>query len=119
MRAGCPLNESVRYRPAMGRPRATTKKPRTVRTPEQIVADLEAKIADVKKRAAAKQVKQTAEGKALFAAAKALDKAIAAATDAGNDGMRQAAEAARSVLAEAMVEMGVRPPEGRRKGAAA
>ena len=101
----------------------TEKKTRKIRTPEQIVADLEAKIADVKKRAATKQAKQTDEGKALFAAAKALDKAITAASGAGNDAMRQAAEAARAILAEAMIEMGVRVPTpgrgGPGKGAAA
>jgi hypothetical protein len=95
-----------------------SKKPRKQRTPDQIVADLEAKIADVKKRAAAKKVRQTDEGKALFAAAKALDKATKAAADAGNGTMQKATEAARAVLAEAMIEMGVRVPEGRRTDAA-
>lgn len=70
----------------------------------------------MKKRAATKQAKQTDEGKALFAAAKALDKAAQAAAEAGNDGMRQAAEAARAIVSEAMIEMGVRMPTPRRGG---
>ncbi len=115
------------YIPLCGKRTAMTKitdtKTSRQRTPDQIGADLVAKIADVKKRAATKQAKQTDEGKALFAAAKALDKAAHAAAEAGNDGMRQAAESARAILSEAMIEMGVRVPEpGRRrrpKGAAA
>ena len=99
---------------------APTKKPRTRRTPEQIVADLEAKIADVKKRAAAKEAKAAPEGKLFMAAVKATDKALDAARESGNEEMVHALETARAALGEQLVRMGVRAPETRkRKGEAA
>ena len=55
-------------------------------------------------------------------AVKAVDKALDAARDAGNDEMLRALESARATLGEQLIRMGVRAPEsrGRRaKGAAA
>ena len=80
-----------------------------------MVADLEAKIAAVKKRAATKQAKRTDEGKAFFDAAKALDKSIEAAVSAGRKDMQHAAESARAILSDAMIEMGVRAPSVARR----
>ena len=92
------------------------KKPkRTNRTPEQIVADLKAKIADVEARAAAKEAKASPETKALFAAVKALDKAHAVAGDAGAEMIAGALEAARAPLSAVLVEMGLRVPEVRKR----
>jgi hypothetical protein len=87
----------------------TTAKTRTRRTPEQMVADLQAEIERVKARAAAKDAKANPEGRAFIAAAKALDKAIELC--AGD--MKHALESARAILAEQMVAMGVRAPEPR------
>ena len=89
------------------------KPKRTNRTPEQIVADLKAKIADVEARAAAKEAKATPETKALFAAVKAIDKAHVVATDAKAEMIAGALEAARGPLAAVFVEMGLRVPEAR------
>ena len=82
----------------------------TRRTPDQIVADLEAKIAEVKARAAAKEAKKDPDAKALMAAAKAIDKALGAATDGET---KTALEAARAPLSTRMVELGIRIPDRR------
>ena len=68
----------------------------TRRTPEQMVADLEAKIAAVKARAATKKAKAEPAGKALLVAAKAVDKAIEAAQ--GNEELVRALEAGRAPM---------------------
>ena len=86
------------------------------RTPDQIIADLEAEIARVKARAAAKQAKRAPGGKAFMVAVKSVDKAIEAATQSKNDGMKHALETARAALGEHMVEMGIRVPQKRRRG---
>ena len=87
----------------------------TRRTPEQQVADLEARIATVKQRAAAKEaaaeVKGSPDGLAFLAAVKAADRAIRLASEHRNDSMVRALEAARAPLAEHLVQMGVRLPD--------
>ena len=86
----------------------TTTKKRNRRTPEQIVADLEAKIADVKARATAKEAKRSPEAKVFIAAVKAVDKAIEGATEPETV---RALEAARAPLGTRMIEMGLRMPD--------
>jgi len=85
------------------------------RTPEEVVAELEAKIAAVKTRAAAKEaaaeVKGSPDGLAFLAAVKAADRAIRLAGEQKNDPMLRALEAARVPLAEHLVSMGVRLPD--------
>ncbi len=96
------------------------------RTPEQVVADLEAEIAAVKQRAEAKQVaaqvKGSPDGVAFLATVKAADRAIHVASESGNEEMARALEAARVPLAAHLVEMGLRLPDrkagGRRKARA-
>jgi N-methylhydantoinase B/oxoprolinase/acetone carboxylase alpha subunit len=87
------------------------------RTPEQVVADLEAQIAAVKQRAEAKQaaaeVKGSPDGVAFLAAVKAADRAIRVAGEHKNDTMVKVLEAARAPLAEHLVEMGVRLPDAK------
>ena len=95
------------------------KKPRKQRTPDQIVADLEAKIADVKARAAAKSAKSAPEGKLFMAAVKATDKAIDEAREAGNREMLKALETARAALGEHLIQMGVRAPQSRKRAKSA
>ena len=98
--------------------KAATKKgdkPKRInRTPEQIVADLKAKIADVEARAAAKEAKASPETRALFAAVKAIDKAHVVAIDAKAEMIAGALEAARAPLSAVLVEMGLRAPESRK-----
>jgi len=85
------------------------------RTPEEVVAELEAKIAAVKTRAAAKEAaaeaKGSPDGLAFLAAVKAADRAIRLAGEQKNDPMLRALEAARVPLAEHLVSMGVRLPD--------
>ncbi len=88
-------------------------KTHTRRTPEQIVADLEAKIADVKARAIAKEAKGKPEGQALVTAIRALDKATRVANEAGNDAVVSALDSARATLAPTLIELGLRMPEPR------
>ncbi len=88
-----------------------TETKRNRRTPEQIVADLQAEIERVKARAAAQQAKADPQARALLTAAKALDKAGAGCT--GDVG--RALEAARALLGEQIVAMGIRAPQPRRK----
>jgi len=87
----------------------------TKRTPEQLVADLEARIASVKERAAVKEaaaeVKGSPDGVAFLAAVKAADRAIRAAGEHENEPMLRVLEAARAPLAEHLVAMGVRLPD--------
>jgi hypothetical protein len=85
------------------------------RTPEEVVADLEAEIAAVKARAAAKEaaaeVRSSPDGVAFLAAVKAADRAIRVAGEAGNEAMQRALEASRAPLAEHLVGMGLRMPD--------
>ncbi len=95
----------------------TEKKTRTVRTPEEMIADHEAEIARIRARAAAKEAKAAPEGRPFMAAVKTVDKAIDAARDAGNNEMLQALESARATLGEQLIRMGVRAPETRKRRA--
>ncbi len=88
----------------------TAKKARNRRSPEQIVADLEAEIARVKARAAAKEAKQSDQGKTFLVAVKSVDKALRVAGDAKDRDMVHALEAARAALGKHLVKMGVRAP---------
>ena len=92
-----------------------TKKERNRRTPDEMVADLEAEIARVKARAAAKEAKSTDEGKALLLAVKFVDKAMAVAAEANNADLVRALEAARAPLSEQVVAMGIRLPDAKAK----
>ena len=87
------------------------KKTHTRRSPDQIVADLEAKIERIKARAAAKEARSEPEGKAFLAAVKAVDKAIEVATEQGNEDLVRALESGRAPLAEQMIKMGLRLPD--------
>ena len=89
----------------------------TRRTPEQMIADYEAKIAAVKARAAAKEAKNSPEGAALLTAARALQKAQAAAKGAKDEKMDKALEAALAPLSAHAVEAGMRMPQPRVKRA--
>ena len=93
-----------------------TPKKKTRRTPEQIVADLEAKIEAVKARAANREAKAAPEGKALIAALRALDKATEEARAVGDEEMVAALEAAHAPLGELMVGRGIRLPVRRKRG---
>ena len=93
----------------------------TRRTPEERVAELQAEIERVEARAALKEAKSSPEGKALIAAVRALDKALAAARDAGAEAMLASLDAARATLGEELDRAGIPAPKtrGPRKAKAA
>lgn len=103
----------------------TAEPKKTHRTVDARVAELEQKIAAIKARAASKEAKAQPEGQALLLAVKAIDKAMAAAAEAKNEGLARALEASRAPLSEQVVAMGIRLPDpkakkgGRRKKAEA
>ena len=108
-RVGRALNLKTRTGESI--PMTTTTKKRNRRTPDQIIADLEVKIAQVKARAAAREAKAAPEGKAFLAAVKAMDKAIEAAGENGNEELVRVLEAARAPMSEQMIKMGLRMPD--------
>ncbi len=83
------------------------------RTPEEIVAEYEAKIAAVKARAAAKEAKASPEGAAFLIAVRGLQKAQVAAESAKDQPMNLAIEAALATLSAHAVETGLRMPQPR------
>ena len=85
----------------------------TRRTPEQIVAEYEAKIAAVKARAAAKEAKASPEGAAFLVAVRGIQKAQAAAESAKDEPMSHALKAALAALSAHAVEAGLRMPQPR------
>lgn len=98
----------------------TESKTRNRRTPDQIVADLEAEIAAVKARAEARQAKAAAKAdpaaSAFLVAVKALDRAGRVADEHGNAALVRALEAARAPMGEQLVEMGLRLPVSKGRG---
>lgn len=89
----------------------SAKKERTRRTPDQIVADLEARIEQVRARTLAREARQLPEVKALVVGARAVDKAIAVAGEARRDELVRGFESARAGLGEQLVALGVRLPD--------
>lgn len=85
------------------------------RTPEQMVADLEAKIEKVKARAAAKELKQSEAFKKTLGAIRQLDKAIEAAKAEGATALRNSLLSAREPLAKLMEAEGLKLPQPRKQ----
>jgi hypothetical protein len=85
------------------------------RSPEQIVADYEAKIAAVKARAAAKATRQSPEGAAFLVAARSIQKAVVAAKDAKDEPKERALETALASLSAHAAETGMRMPHAARE----
>ena len=83
------------------------------RTPQQIIADLEAKIKDVKRRAAAKESKKSGSAKRAIMAIRALDKGMDQAKEDGDPKLRHAFAEARKILAEQLTTMGIPAPQKR------
>jgi len=92
----------------MPMPKAAAKK-RSRREPEQLVADLEAKIEAIKARMARKRAKANPAVRFTVAAVRNMDKAMAATTDGV---MRQTLEEARSALTSFLSLQGVLPAGG-------
>jgi hypothetical protein len=103
-----------------------TKTEKNRRTPDQIVADLEAKIASVKARQAARAAKARPEIRALLLTGKTIDKAMAVAREAGNEKIARELWSAYAVVVDLLraegIELAVHQAKGatrRKKGEAA
>ncbi len=83
------------------------------RSPEQIIADLQAKIEQVKRREKAREMKQSPATKQLLAAVRALDKALEAASKADDGALKQALSDGREPLVAYLALEGLKMP-GRR-----
>jgi hypothetical protein len=77
---------------------------RSRRTPEQIIAELEARIAQVKRRAESQKVKKDPALRHVALAVRSMDKALAASQDAAT---RTAVGEARTALAAVLTLNGV------------
>ena len=86
-----------------------TEKQRNRRTPEEIVADLQAEIERVKQRAAAQEARANPDTRALIAAARFLTRS---AEGCSGDAKRSL-DAARAIVGEQLGAMGLRAPQRR------
>ena len=86
---------------------------RARRSPEEMIADLEAKIREVKQRAQAKELKQSPSMKAAMSTVRSLDKSLEAAAEDGNNALRHALADARKPLAEFLEGQGLKLPKAR------
>lgn len=77
------------------------------RTPEEQVADLKAKIASIESRAARKRARANPAVKQAIVAVRAIDKGLAAATDAATKG---ALQESRATLAACVAVSGITLP---------
>lgn len=100
--------------------KATKKAPKNTaarrkrRTPEEMIADLQAQIKDVKARAAAKELKQSDAVKKTIAAVRATDKAIELAQAESNSKLHRALIAAREPIAAFLTGEGMKLPKARK-----
>jgi hypothetical protein len=92
-------------------PTPATGKRRKRRSPDQIIADLEAEIRRVKERAVAKQMKESPAVKASMTAIRALDKGLEAASEENNSRLRHALADARKALGSYLEGAGLRLPK--------
>ena len=86
---------------------------RARRSPEEMIADLEAKIREVKNRAQAKELKQSPSVKEAMKVVRGVDKALKVAAEEGNNALRHALADARKPLAEFLEGQGLKLPKAR------
>lgn len=86
------------------------KRTRNVRTPEQMIEDLEKQIEQVKRRAAAKKVKKDPSLRHINGAIRSIDKALSSSEDKPT---REALTEARTGLAAILTLSGALVPTGR------
>ena len=90
---------------------SASRKRRKRRSPEEIIADLQEEIRRVRSRQKAKELKESPAHKAALAAIKALDKALEAAAEHGETGLRHALADGRKSLGAYMDKLGVALPK--------
>lgn len=86
-------------------------KKRRRRSPEEIIADLQAEIKRVKDKAEAKKLKQSEAVRLSLSAIRAMDKGMEAAADEGNSHLRHTLAEARKTLGVQLDKMGMKLPK--------
>ncbi len=89
---------------------ATKNKTRTRRSPEQLVADLQAKIAKIQTRAQEQKVKKDPSLRHMSAALRSIDKALKESEDKAT---REALNEARATVSACLSLSGVAPMNGK------
>jgi hypothetical protein len=95
----------------------TETKTRVRRTPDQIIADFEAKIAGVRERVKRGQFKKSAAVRQLLTAVKAIDKGLTAAIEEENVTIKKTLSEGREPLAAYLSLEGLKLPQQRAPGA--
>lgn len=90
---------------------AASKKRRKRRSPDEIIADLHEEIRRVRARQKAKELKQSPAHRAALATLRSMDKALEAAAEHGETGLRHALADGRKALAAYLENLGVRVPK--------
>lgn len=93
---------------------AASESRRKRRSPEQMIADLQAQIESVKARAQARELKESPAMKRTLTLVRGLNKAIAEATEEKNSGLQKALKSAHATLSDFLADQGVRPPKPRK-----
>lgn len=93
--------------------RKTGDSRRKRRSPEEMIADLQARIEQVKQRAQARELKESPAMKRSISVMRAMNKAMAEAADEKNTALQRALKDAYDSLAGYMEGQGVRPPKAR------
>ena len=89
----------------------TVRKRRKRRSPEEIISDLQEEIRRVRARQKARELKESPAHKAALAALKAIDKALDAAAEDGETGLRHALADGRKSLGTYLDKLGVQLPK--------
>lgn len=84
------------------------------RSPEEMIADLQAQIEAVKVRAQARELKESPAMKRTLTIVRGLNKAMAEAAEEKNGGLQHALNDAHDALARFLQNQGVRPPKPRK-----
>ena len=90
---------------------SATRKRRKRRSPEEIIADLQEEIRRVRSRQKARELKESPAHKAALAAIKAMDKALEAAAEQGETGLRHALADGRKSLGNYLDKLGLQLPK--------
>ena len=90
---------------------SSPKRRRKRRSPEEIIADLQAEIRRVRLRAKARELKSSPAFKASLSAMRAIDKALKSARTEGDTGLRHALAAARRSIGGYLEEQGLKLPK--------
>lgn len=83
------------------------------RSPEEMIADLQAQIESVKQRAQAREMKESPAMKRTITIMRGINKALNEAAEEKNTGLQHALADARKPIAEYMETQGLRAPKAR------